>query len=68
MSAPRINKHWYWLLLLPYAAALWLPSYNRVEPALFGLPFFYWYQLLWVILTSPLVAFVFKCAHRTGKR
>ena len=38
------------LLLLPFAAMLWVPLFNRVEPALAGIPFFYWYQLLWIVL------------------
>ena len=40
----------YLLLLLPFAAMLWVPSYNRVEPELAGIPFFYWYQMLWIVL------------------
>ncbi|MBV9694127.1 MAG: DUF3311 domain-containing protein, partial [Alphaproteobacteria bacterium] len=38
------------LLLLPFAALLWVPSYNRIEPEVAGVPFFYWYQLLWIAL------------------
>jgi hypothetical protein len=38
------------LLLIPYVAMLWVPSYNRVEPMLAGIPFFYWYQMLWIVL------------------
>ncbi len=38
------------LLLIPYIAMLWVPSYNRVEPMLAGIPFFYWYQMLWILL------------------
>jgi predicted ferric reductase len=38
------------LLLVPYVAMLWVPSYNRIEPALAGIPFFYWYQMLWILL------------------
>ena len=34
-----------WLLLLPLMATLYPPLYNRVEPDLLGIPFFYWYQL-----------------------
>jgi hypothetical protein len=37
-----------WLLLLPFVGLLWPPLYNRIEPALFGFPFFYWYQLAWI--------------------
>jgi hypothetical protein len=38
------------LLLVPYVAMLWVPSYNRVEPEIAGIPFFYWYQLLWIVI------------------
>ncbi|MGH7737404.1 MAG: DUF3311 domain-containing protein [Candidatus Tyrphobacter sp.] len=49
----------YLLLLLPFFAFLWPQYYDRLEPRLAGLPFFYWYQLLWVALTGLLVGFVF---------
>jgi uncharacterized protein DUF3311 len=38
------------LLLIPYAAMLWVPFYNRVEPSFAGIPFFYWYQMAWIVL------------------
>ena len=38
------------LLVPPYLALLWVGFYNKAEPALFGIPFFYWYQLLWIPL------------------
>ena len=37
------------LLLTPVVALLWVPSYTRVSPRIFGFPFFYWYQLAWVL-------------------
>lgn len=40
----------YLLLLVPYLALLWVPFYNRAAPAFFGIPFYYWYQLLWIVL------------------
>jgi hypothetical protein len=40
----------YLLLFIPYAAMMWVPSYNRIEPELAGIPFFYWYQMLWIVL------------------
>jgi hypothetical protein len=50
-----------WLLLLvPFAAVAWVPFYNRALPELFGFPFFYWYQLLWVPLTSFLTYIVYR--------
>lgn len=45
----------YLLLLIPYAAMLWVPSYNRVEPTLAGIPFFYWYQLLWIVIGAVIL-------------
>jgi len=49
---------WYLLFLIQFIAVLWPPFYNQAEPALFGMPFFYWYQLLWVILGAILTAIV----------
>jgi hypothetical protein len=49
---------WYLLFLIQFIAVLWPPFYNRAEPALIGVPFFYWYQLLWVILGAILTAIV----------
>ena len=49
-DAPRGNPRrdrskWNWLLLVPLLITLYPPLYNRLEPVLFGIPFFYWYQL-----------------------
>lgn len=52
------------LLLLPYLGLLWVSSYNKAEPALWGFPFFYWYQLLWVPITVILLWIVYgKSRH-----
>jgi hypothetical protein len=50
---------WLWLLVLPWIAMIWVPSYNRVEPTWWGFPFFYWYQLLWVLISAVITAFVY---------
>ncbi len=42
------------LLLIPFVATLCTPIYNRVHPSLAGIPFFYWYLLAWVVITSVL--------------
>jgi hypothetical protein len=47
------------LLVLPFVAILWVSSYNRLEPTLSGVPFFYWYQLLWVLLGAVAVGVVY---------
>ncbi len=53
----------YLLLAVPFAALLMVPFYNFREPALWGFPFFYWYQFLWVPLTALLIYYV----HRSTK-
>jgi hypothetical protein len=48
----------YVLLLLPFIGTLLPWIYNRATPQLFGLPFFYWYQLAWVVVTAALIGLV----------
>jgi hypothetical protein len=63
MSTPIESRSWgRWskaLLLLPFAALMLVPIYNRVTPAVFGVPFFYWYQLLWIGLSAVAVGIVY---------
>lgn len=49
-----------WLLAIPVVGLLWVPFYNRMEPALLGFPFFYWYQLAFVPITSLLLWIVYR--------
>jgi cell wall-associated NlpC family hydrolase len=42
------------LLMVPIVALMWVPSYAKIDPELFGFPFFFWYQFLWVFLCSAL--------------
>ncbi len=60
MEPKRSSKAIHLLLLLPYLGLLWVPLYNRRDPTLFGFPFFYWYQLLWVPLTVLLIWAVYR--------
>jgi hypothetical protein len=53
------NIYPYFLLLLPFIGLLWVPFYARAEPTLWGFPFFYWYQILWVPITSVIVGAVY---------
>ena len=54
------------LLLLPFLGLLLTPLYNAETPTLFGFPFFYWYQLAWVPLTSLLIWIVYKAEKNKG--
>jgi hypothetical protein len=48
------------LLLLPFIVLLWPPFYNFQQPEFIGIPFFYWFQLLWIIITAILTAVVYS--------
>ncbi len=50
---------WYLLFIIQFVAVLWPPFYNRAEPDLIGIPFFYWYQLLWVVIGAILTGIVY---------
>jgi hypothetical protein len=51
------------LLLIPFIAMLWVPFYNTAEPMALGVPFFYWYQLLWIIIGAVIIAIVYRLEH-----
>ncbi len=59
-SPKRRPTRWLLLLLLPYAGLLFPQLYARSTPALFGFPFFYWYQFAWVLLASAIMGFVYR--------
>ncbi len=60
-GAQKKNKAswWYLLFVVQIVVILWPPLYNKVEPTLIGLPFFYWFQLLWVIVSALFTAVVY---------
>lgn len=53
------RRHWNWLLLAPLLLLVYPGLYARSMPELFGLPFFYWYQLAVVIVTAVLTGAVY---------
>jgi hypothetical protein len=42
---PSRRLGWQWLLVIPIVLPLLAPLYNRMNPRLYGVPFFYWVQL-----------------------
>lgn len=44
------------LLVVPVVAYLWVGSYARTTPRVAGFPFFYWWQLLWLVIGVALMA------------
>ncbi|MFD9504972.1 DUF3311 domain-containing protein [Streptomyces sp. NPDC060035] len=51
-------------LIAPFVAMLWVSSYAKVEPTFIGVPFFYWYQMLWVFVSAALTMTAYKLWQR----
>jgi hypothetical protein len=49
----------YGLLVIPFVATLWPPLYAHAEPSVAGIPFFYWYQFVWIVLSSVVIGTVY---------
>ncbi|MEV5574590.1 DUF3311 domain-containing protein [Spirillospora sp. NPDC052269] len=54
------------LLVLPFPVYLAVPSYAKITPRLAGFPFFYWWQLLWVVLTAVCIGSAHLLTRRRG--
>jgi Protein of unknown function (DUF3311) len=48
------------LLAVPLVALMWVSSYNKAEPRLGGVPFFYWYQFLWVFIAAACTTVAYR--------
>ncbi|MCC3774334.1 DUF3311 domain-containing protein [Streptomyces sp. UNOB3_S3] len=51
-------------LAIPFVAMLWVDSYARLTPAFIGIPFFYWYQMLWVLVSTLLTTVAYVIVRR----
>ncbi|WDV54425.1 DUF3311 domain-containing protein [Streptomyces coeruleorubidus] len=51
-------------LIAPFVAMLWVGSYAKTDPAFIGLPFFYWYQMAWVLISTALTMIAYKLWQR----
>jgi hypothetical protein len=61
---PEPKRHWLRILfVLPFIAMLWVSSYNRVTPELFGFPFYYWYQLTWIVIAAIIAGIIYNVEH-----
>jgi hypothetical protein len=54
------------LLVVPFVAVLWVPLFNFDQPRLYGIPFFYWYQMVWIPLTSAIIYIVLRKVRDDG--
>ncbi len=60
--SPRETR-WTWLLLIPLIGTLIPPIYNTRDPELFGVPFFYWYQMVWIPVSVLVTVIVYRATR-----
>ena len=56
------------ILLIGIVVPLLVSTYDSADPTLFGFPFFYWYQLLWVFLAAGICVLAFVLLKRERDR
>ncbi len=56
------------LLAIPCIAVLIVPWFNRVDPEIAGIPFFYWWQMLWVPLSGVFIGIVYRMVVKPGSK
>lgn len=66
-KAKRLRFVRFWLAV-PFVAMMAVGFYNRSEPAIAGIPFFYWYQLLWIPLGALFILPVYRAEERARRK
>lgn len=66
----RGSAAWNLLLVVPLIGTLIPMFYNRRSPELFSIPFFYWYQMLWIVVSVLCTVVVYRAGRdpRRGRR
>jgi hypothetical protein len=54
-------------LVIPLVAMLWVGSFTRTSPAFIGIPFFYWYQMAWVLGSAALTSVAYALIRHEEK-
>jgi hypothetical protein len=67
-TVPDSRGRWHWLLAVPAVVPLLTPLYDRTEPRLAGIPFFYWCQLAFIGLVVGVVTLVYQATEGAAAR
>jgi hypothetical protein len=54
---------WNLLLIVPLVGVLIPPFFNKTDPQLGGVPFFYWYQMLWIFVSVTVTVIVYRATR-----
>jgi uncharacterized protein DUF3311 len=61
------RSYWNWLLAVAVIVPLLTFLYNRTEPRLAGIPFFYWMQLAFIALGVIAAGLVYTMTKKKGR-
>ena len=56
------------LLGSAFVALLWVPSYAHLTPDLGGIPFFYWYSILWLLINAACQGIAYQLLFAAPRR
>jgi len=56
------------MIVIAIVMPLLVPLYAHEDPTLWGIPFFYWYQLLWVFIAAGLLAVAYLLMRNEDRR
>jgi Protein of unknown function (DUF3311) len=62
------RRPWILLLVAPFVGMLWVPFYNADEPRLWGFPYFYWYQFVWIGIGALITTIVYFATRDAESR
>ena len=64
MAEPKPGKVkrlvWHVILFVPFFVAIAVPLYNRAEPSFEGIPFFYWFQFVLIVIAAAVTGLAYK--------
>ncbi len=66
MEASRRTKRsraWYIALLIPVVGTVFPSFYSFDAPRVLGFPFFYWYQMVWVLISALITYGVYRATR-----
>jgi len=50
----------YALFMIVAVVTLAVPFYNRAEPSIGGIPFFYWFQVAWILVSAAATGLAYR--------
>jgi hypothetical protein len=59
IATRETGAKWQWLFLVPFLGTFFPWIYNTRDPELFGMPFFYWYQIVWLPVSVIITIIVY---------